>query len=89
MNIVMVLLNVPIVLVGQKLVYRAQEDYRTRRIGRFVSEEIGVRTEYWTGDAPSSGDFGEVIGFGFFVALFYSVTAFPAEGLLSLRRQRK
>ncbi|CAD6543517.1 alanine/glycine:cation symporter family protein [Paraburkholderia sabiae] len=48
MNIVMVLLNVPIVLLGQGLVYKALAHYRTKRGGPFVSEQIGVRTEYWT-----------------------------------------
>ncbi|SKC87295.1 amino acid carrier protein [Burkholderia sp. CF099] len=50
MNIVMVLLNVPIVLVGQRLVYKALAHYRATRGGPFVSEQIGVRTEYWTAD---------------------------------------
>ncbi|SAK97633.1 Sodium/alanine symporter [Caballeronia hypogeia] len=48
MNIVMVLLNVPILLAGQKLVYRALAHYRATQGGSFVSERIGVRTEYWT-----------------------------------------
>jgi Na+/alanine symporter len=48
MNIIMVLLNVPIVLVGQGLVYKALEHYRATRGGVFVSEQIGLRTGYWT-----------------------------------------
>jgi AGCS family alanine or glycine:cation symporter len=48
MNIVMVLLNVPIVLIGQRLVYKALAHYRETRGGPFVSEQIGVRTEFWT-----------------------------------------
>ncbi|WP_277186512.1 amino acid carrier protein [Caballeronia sp. BR00000012568055] len=48
MNIVMVLLNVPIVLIGQRLVYRALAHYRTSRGERFVSDDIGVKTEYWS-----------------------------------------
>jgi AGCS family alanine or glycine:cation symporter len=48
MNIVMVLLNVPILLIGQRLVYKALANYRSTRGGAFVSEDIGVRTEYWT-----------------------------------------
>ena len=48
MNIVMVLLNVPILLIGQRLVYKALAHYRATRGGPFVSEEIGVRTAYWS-----------------------------------------
>jgi alanine or glycine:cation symporter, AGCS family len=48
MNIVMVLLNVPILLIGQRLVYKALAHYRSTRGGPFVSEDIGVRTEYWS-----------------------------------------
>ena len=47
MNIVMVLLNV---LIGQRLVYKALAHYRETRGGPFVSEHIGVRTDYWTAD---------------------------------------
>jgi len=47
MNIVMVLLNV---LIGQRLVYKALAHYRETRGGPFVSEQIGVRTDYWTAD---------------------------------------
>jgi AGCS family alanine or glycine:cation symporter len=50
MNIVMVLLNVPIVLIGQRLVYKALAHYRETRGGPFVSEQIGLRTEYWTAE---------------------------------------
>ncbi|WP_240702546.1 alanine:cation symporter family protein [Trinickia terrae] len=48
MNIVMVLLNVPIVLMRAGIVYKALAHYRETGGGRFVSEEIGVVTEYWT-----------------------------------------
>lgn len=48
MIIVIVLLNVPIVLVCQGLVYRALERYRATRGRVFVSEQIGLRTGYWT-----------------------------------------
>jgi AGCS family alanine or glycine:cation symporter len=48
MNIIMVLLNVPIVLLGQRLVYKALGHYRATHGGFFVSTQIGVRTEYWT-----------------------------------------
>jgi alanine or glycine:cation symporter, AGCS family len=48
MNIVMVLLNVPIVLLGSGFVYKALKHYRETNGGTFVSERIGVRTEYWT-----------------------------------------
>jgi len=51
MNIIMVYLNVPILLVGSGLVYKALAHYRAGR-GKFVSADIGVRTDYWTGDAP-------------------------------------
>ncbi|WP_244851366.1 sodium:alanine symporter family protein [Caballeronia sp. SL2Y3] len=51
MNFVMVLLNVPIVLLGQRLVYKALAHYRATGGGAFVSEEIGVKTACWSGDA--------------------------------------
>ena len=54
MNIIMVLLNVPIVLLGQRLVYKALEHYRATRGGFFVSTQIGVRTEYWTESRKST-----------------------------------
>lgn len=49
MNIIMVLLNVPILLLGQGLVYRTLAHYRATGGGAFVSSQIGLRTQCWTG----------------------------------------
>lgn len=49
LNIVMVLLNVPILFVGGPLVYKALAHYRRTNGGKFISErDIGVKTDYWT-----------------------------------------
>ncbi len=49
MNILMVYLNVPILLIGGGIVYKALEHYRTTGGGKFLSErDIGVKTDYWT-----------------------------------------
>ena len=51
MNILMVLLNVPILLIGGSLVYKALAHYRTTGGGKFISSEgIGISTDYWTAD---------------------------------------
>lgn len=48
-NIIMVLLNVPILLIGGPLVYKALAHYRATNGARFISErEIGIKTDYWT-----------------------------------------
>lgn len=52
-NIVMVYLNIPILMLGAPLVYRALAHYRQTRGGRFVSADvIGVETPYWREDQP-------------------------------------
>ena len=47
MNIIMVYLNVPILLLGAHWVYRALDHYRRTDGGKFISAEIGIRTDYW------------------------------------------
>lgn len=52
-NIVMVYLNIPILMLGAPLVYKALAHYRQTNGGRFVSAEVlGVDTHYWTDDQP-------------------------------------
>ncbi|MDP1932072.1 MAG: amino acid carrier protein [Gammaproteobacteria bacterium] len=58
-NIIMVYLNIPILLLGAPLVYKALEHYRTTNGGRFVSSSIGVETDYWTETQPGSADNAE------------------------------
>lgn len=49
MNIVMVYLNVPILLLGSGLVYKALAHYRATGGAPFVSADIGLRTDCWNG----------------------------------------
>ncbi|MDF3936050.1 alanine/glycine:cation symporter family protein [Pseudomonas citronellolis] len=46
-NIVMVLLNVPILLLGGPWVYKALAHYRATGGAPFVSADIGLRTSHW------------------------------------------
>lgn len=52
MNILMVYLNIPLLMIGAPLVYKALAHYRRTNGGRFLSAEIGVETDYWTEDQP-------------------------------------
>lgn len=56
MNIIMVYLNVPILLLGGGLVYRALADYRTAQGRPFVSARIGVQTSCWDGASQPPPD---------------------------------
>ena len=47
-NIIMVYLNIPILLLGAPLVYKALKHYRETRGGKFISRDIGIETEHWT-----------------------------------------
>lgn len=47
-NIVMVYLNIPILLLGAPLVYKALAHYRATNGGKFISADIGLETEHWT-----------------------------------------
>jgi alanine or glycine:cation symporter, AGCS family len=47
-NIIMVYLNIPILLLGAPLVYKALAHYRATQGGRFISAEFGIITEHWT-----------------------------------------
>jgi AGCS family alanine or glycine:cation symporter len=44
----MVYLNIPILLLGAPLVYKALKHYRETRGGKFISRDIGIETEHWT-----------------------------------------
>lgn len=47
-NIVMVYLNIPILMLGSPLVFKALAHYRKTQGGKFISAEIGLKTEHWT-----------------------------------------
>lgn len=47
-NIIMVYLNIPILLLGAPLVYKALAHYRATNGGKFISADIGLETEHWT-----------------------------------------
>ncbi len=49
-NIIMVYLNIPILLLGAPLVYKALAHYRATNGGKFISADIGLETEHWTHD---------------------------------------
>lgn len=55
-NIVMVYLNIPILLLGAPLVYKVLEHYRRTDGGRFISDSVGIETEYWTESQQRSAD---------------------------------
>ncbi len=48
-NIIMVYLNIPILLLGAPLVYKALAHYRATCGGKFISQHVlGVSTDHWT-----------------------------------------
>lgn len=47
MNIIMVYLNIPLLLIGLPIVLKTLDHYRQSPGKRFVSKEIGVKTDYW------------------------------------------
>lgn len=49
-NIIMVYLNIPLLLLGAPLVFKTLAHYRQTNGGRFISESIGVQTDYWVAD---------------------------------------
>lgn len=49
-NIIMVYLNIPLLLIGAPLVYKALDHYRKTNGAYFLSETIGLKTEYWVKD---------------------------------------
>ncbi len=46
-NILMVYMNIPLLLLGAPLVYKALAHYRATDGGKFLSERIGVQTAHW------------------------------------------
>ncbi|HYE80846.1 MAG TPA: amino acid carrier protein [Clostridia bacterium] len=49
-NIMVVYANVPILLLGSKIIFAALDNYNKTGGARFVSEDIGIETEYWKRD---------------------------------------
>lgn len=47
-NIVMVYLNIPILMLGSPLVFKALAHYRQTKGAKFISASIGLETEHWT-----------------------------------------
>ncbi len=46
-NIIVVYANVPILLLGSNLVFKALDNYNKTNGGKFCSLDIGIETEYW------------------------------------------
>ncbi len=46
-NIMVVYANVPILLLGQGIVFKVLDHYNRTNGARFISEDIGIETEYW------------------------------------------
>lgn len=46
-NIMVVYANVPILLLGSNIIFKVLDHYNKGNGERFVSEEIGIETEYW------------------------------------------
>lgn len=53
-NLMVVLVNVPLLLIGSKYVLRALAHYNRTGGVRFVSKEIGLETEVWTQEAANN-----------------------------------
>ncbi|MEG0133346.1 MAG: amino acid carrier protein [Clostridium sp.] len=49
-NILVVYANVPILLLGSKMVFKALDNYNTTGGKRFNSLDIGIETDYWNND---------------------------------------
>ncbi len=47
-NIMMLYINIPILLLGSPLVFKALAHYRATNGGKFISSTIGLETEHWT-----------------------------------------
>lgn len=47
MNIIMVYLNIPLLLLGLPIVLKALKHYRKHPEERFISKDIGIKTDYW------------------------------------------
>lgn len=54
MNIIMVYINIPLLLLGAPLVYKALDHYRRTKGEKFVSEDLDIETECWKADTKSS-----------------------------------
>lgn len=46
-NILMVYMNIPLLMLGAPLVYKALAHYRTTGGGKFLSADIGIATQHW------------------------------------------
>ncbi|WP_459129633.1 alanine/glycine:cation symporter family protein [Guggenheimella bovis] len=46
-NVVLILINIPTLIVGRKIVLKAYKNYKTGGGKRFVSSDIGVETDVW------------------------------------------
>lgn len=49
-NILMVYINIPLLLLGAPLVYKALAHYRDSQGGKFLSASIGITTQHWVAD---------------------------------------
>lgn len=57
-NILVVYANVPILLVGCKIVFKALDDYNNGKGGRFNSLDIGIETDYWNDNLKENKQVG-------------------------------
>ena len=46
-NIIVVYANVPILLIGSKIVFKVLDHYNKTDGGKFCSMDIGIETDYW------------------------------------------
>ncbi|MBP9478019.1 MAG: amino acid carrier protein [Sebaldella sp.] len=46
-NIMIVFANVPVILIGSNIVFKALDHYNVNKGRRFISKEIGIETEVW------------------------------------------
>ena len=57
-NILVVYANVPILLVGCKIVFKALDNYNNSKGGRFNSLDIGIETDYWNDNLKENKQVG-------------------------------
>ena len=49
-NVILIMINIPTLLVGRKIVSKAYTDYKKNRNKRFVAADIGIESDVWTAE---------------------------------------
>ena len=54
-NIIIVYVNIPMLYLGARYVFRATSDFQSGKGGFFLSDTIGVKSDYWTDERSAAG----------------------------------